>query len=81
MTHTPTPVLTEHEQDVADVVDWVHATHRPDEHMVCTACGQQWWVDPNTGLVQCQTYLDARIEANFSIMRRVWRLRAKWRTA
>lgn len=67
------------DEDLQAVCEWVRDTHKPGEDMRCVECGEQWWHDPNIGLVQCQTFLDARIEANFAVMRRVWRLRAKWR--
>ena len=71
--------MTTTEDDIQAICDWVQATHKPDNNMICVECGEQWWHDPNVGLIQCQTYINTRIEANFAVMRRVWRLRAKWR--
>lgn len=67
------------EDDIHAMCEWVHDTHKPDQDMNCVECGEPWIHDPNVGLIQCQTYLNARIEANFAVMRRAWKLRAKWR--
>jgi len=70
---------TEEELDLAEMCLWIAETHKPDKDLICVGCGEQWWQDANAGLIQCQTYLNARIEKNFWIMRKVTAIRDRWR--
>lgn len=72
---------TEEELDLAELCDYIADAHKPDPENDnrCMECGEQWWQDTNIGVIQCQAFLDMRIEKNFWIMRKVWRMRAKWR--
>lgn len=77
--HIRHEATTEEALDLAALCEWVADTHRPDEHDVCRACGEQWFSDPDVGVVQCQAFLDARVLKNEWIIGKVKVIRDRWR--
>ncbi|OZE92469.1 hypothetical protein CH298_02740 [Rhodococcoides fascians] len=80
--HIRHEAMTDEELDLADMCQWVAETHYPVNGK-CVACGDDWdgiEAYPNLhGELQCQTYLNARIEKNFWIMGKVQAIADKWR--
>ena len=74
-------LLHPHDLDLAELCQWTVDTHYPDpkNENRCVACGERWLQDVNIGAIQCQAVLDARIQNNLWVMRKVWKIREKWK--
>ncbi|MBT2268804.1 hypothetical protein [Rhodococcus erythropolis] len=72
---------TEADIDLAELCQWTVDTHYPDpkNNNHCVACGERWYQDVNIGPLQCLAFIEVRIQNNFWVMRKVWKIREKWK--
>ena len=69
--------VTEEELDLAEVCEFTAQTHYRLPNGMCP-CGDKWDPEVPGPVPGCQAFLDVAIQRNFWVMRKVWRMRAKW---
>lgn len=68
----------EQELDLSALCAHAAQDHRPVDG-VCVSCGEAWLEDVNLGTIPCKAYQDIAHQKNLWVMRKVWKMRAKWR--
>lgn len=70
--------VSEEELDLAEVCEFTAISHHRLDDGMC-ACGDSWDPENKELPAGCQAFLDVLIQKNFWLMRKVWRMRAKYK--